>query len=109
MPANLASSKVSIVKSWSIGGPSHKAMHARIVRLTDVGAGGADYNIRAVDCKLDKIIEASPLVKSDNVETNRYCVKYDGSGLWMIDSSSNNIIEPIGEGTYTFVVKGFKS
>ena len=79
--ANLASSGVTINRSWTEGGVTGKEVSCRQVTLVLTGQGTTTNTIPASVLSLTKIEQASHFVKSDNTVIYHATPSYDGSVL----------------------------
>jgi hypothetical protein len=102
--AALASSAVAVVERWTEGGLNSRKYVVKKVTLTLTGQGTATNKITATVLGFKKIVDASPLVKSDDSEIILATPSYDGSFLLL---NAGGTTAPADEtGTFTCQVRG---
>lgn len=110
--ASALRSAVTIVRAWTEGGTSGKALSCRLVRHALVTCGTAANPIPASALELTKIEQSSPAVLSDDTLVYLTCPSYDGTTLFLVSlnvSTDADRAKPIDVNgvTVQYIVKGY--
>lgn len=105
--ANLASSAVTVVSSWTEGDVNGKRHIAKLVRLVLTGQGGATNLIGASALGFTKIEQCSNAVKSDNSVIYPAVPLYGGTAVGLIPDASAAVAPDDVTGTVELTVKGY--
>jgi hypothetical protein len=107
--ANLASSAVTTVSSWTEGGPNGRRQIAKIVRLALTGQGGATNLISASALGFTKIEQCSNAILSDNSLVYVAVPLYGGTAIGLVpDWNAATAIPADATGvTIELTVKGY--
>lgn len=107
--ANLASSAVTTVSSWTEGGTNGRRRVAKIVRLALTGQGGATNLIIASALGFTKIEECSNAILSDNSLVYLAVPLYGGTAVGLVpdhDAATGVPADATGV-TIELTVKGY--
>ena len=108
--AALASSAVTINRSWTEGGISGKEIACRQVTLVLTGQGTVTNAIPASVLSLSKIEQSTPAVASDDATVYPATPSYDGSNLLLLNvanvTDASRIAPADITATNRLVVKG---
>lgn len=108
--ANLASSAVTVTRSWEEGDRFGKRQRiVKRVSLALTGQGGSTNKILATALGLSKIETATPLTKSDNSVVHPAAPSADGSYLLVNGISTGALTAAPGDltGTFTTEIRGY--
>lgn len=105
--ANLASSAVTVVSSWTEGNTNGKRHIAKLVRLVLAGHGGTTNQITASALGFTKVEQCSNAVLSDNSVIYPAVPLYGGSAVGLILDASAAVAPSDVTGTVELTVKGY--
>lgn len=105
--ANLASSAVTVVSSWSEGDVSGKRHVAKLVRLVLTGQGGATNLIGASALGFTKIEQCSNAVNSDNTLVYPAVPLYGGTAVGLVPAPETANEPDDVTDTVELTVKGY--
>ena len=105
--ANLASSAVTEVASWTEGNVNGKRHIARLLRLVLTAQGGATNLIGAAALGFTKIEQCSNAVLSDNTKIYPAVPLYGGTAVGLILATQTASAPADVTGTVEITVKGY--
>lgn len=103
--ADLDSTGVTVVRSWTEGGLAQKDRVCKLVQVVLSSMGTAANTVPATAFGLTVIEETTPAVKSDDDVVVPTSPSYDGSVIFFIEDAGQDPADFTG--TFQFIVKGY--